>query len=129
MIETYQIVENERSMEEKKIHMTQKKRDMANALHDQIRLKNDMTRKEKAEDDKFLEIEQCAVKEWDEEKLMNEKVEQQRTSELKKLRQEQVQIRDTKRKQERIEKMSNELKEIEDIKWDVPVQGRACGIN
>lgn len=116
LIETFQIVENESSIEEKKVKAAQKKRDMANVLQGQIRTKKDTAKEEKTEDDKFLVIQRNAIKDWEEEKVLKAIVEQDKIAELKKVRQEQVEGADRKRKEEQAEKMSSELREIENIK-------------
>lgn len=116
MIETFQIVENEHLIEEKKVKAEQKQKDMAKALHEQIRIKKDAVQKEKAEDDKFLAIQRNAIKEWEEEKVLSSQIEQQKIAELKKVRHQQVEETERRRKAEQQEKISRELKEIEDIK-------------
>ncbi len=116
MIEIFQIVENEESNEEKKMRAVKKQEEMASALHEQIKLKNDALRKEKKEDDKFVNIQRNAIKEWEEEQKLSERLEQEKIAELKKLRQDQVEETERKRKAELSKKITTELKEIEDIK-------------
>ncbi len=116
MIETFQLVENEESREEKKVKAVHKKTCMAAALHEQIRIKKKAAEEEKAEDDKFLKIQRNAIQEWEEEQVLAAKVEQEKIADLKKVRQQQVEETERKRKAQLDDKMSCELKEIEEIK-------------
>ena len=115
-IETFQIVENEESNEEKKMRAAKKQEDMASVLHDQIKLKSEAARKEKTEDDRFVAIQRQAIKEWEEEQESSAKLEQEKITELKKLRQDQVEETERKRKAELSKKITTELREIEEIK-------------
>ncbi len=116
MIGTFQIVENEESNEDKKMRAVRKQEDMASALHDQIELKNKAVKKEKDEDDKFVSIQRQAIKVWEEEQKLSAKIEQGKIAELKRVRQDQVEETERKKKAELSKKISTELKEIEEIK-------------
>ena len=119
MIETFQIIENESSIEQKKAKEIQKQKDVALTLDDQIQLKNETDKLNKREDDKFLEIQRNTIREWEDEQMLNEKAKDDKISELKNLRQKQVEETERKRKNERSEKLSSEIKEIECIKLDL----------
>lgn len=120
LIETFQILEKKES-EKKMQQMSEvRKRKMAKALNDQIKLKNEATKLERDEDDKRLQRQQDEIlKKWEEEQKLlmareNEKIEQ-----LKKVRQDQIKDNLERRRRELAETRSEDLKEIQQITKDL----------
>ncbi len=117
LIETYQLLENEEGKAAERAVMVKQKQDMAVALRDQIKQKEEANGKEKAEEDIYLKLRQQEIRDWEEEQRQNNEKEKRRTEMLKKVRKDQIEKR-AERKKELLEMTrAEELKEMEEIRY------------
>jgi len=113
LIETYKILENKEA-EQKGQHVSEaRKQKMANALNDQVKLKQANTNVEKAEDAKFVEMQRNEQRKWEEEQKLLAIHERKKAEQLKKVRQDQIEESVRRRERQRKTQRAEELRAIQ----------------
>lgn len=115
LIETFQILEIKES-EQKKHQMSElKKKKMAKALNDQIKLKEEATKLEKNEDKYFQRQQNEIIKKWEDEQKLIIARETEKIELLKRARQDQIMDNTARRKKHLADTRASDLKEIQQI--------------
>ena len=115
LIETYKILENGEA-EQKGQHASEaRKKKMAKALNDQVKLKQANLQFEKAEDAKFVDVQRNGQERWEEEQRKLSIIERNKIEQLKKARKDQIEERVRRRESQRKTQREEESREIQNI--------------
>jgi len=115
LIETYKILENKEAKQKGQHVSEARKQKMANALNDQVKLKQSNLNVEKAEDAQFVEMQRNEQREWEEEQKLLVIHERKKAEQLKKVRQDQIEESVRRRDFQRKAQRAEELREIQEI--------------
>ncbi|GFH47934.1 predicted protein [Chaetoceros tenuissimus] len=115
LIENYKIKKNE-ALKEKEIETALvRKKNMAAALDEQVRLKREVTNREKAENDQYVKKQEEAVQKWKEEQISKAKEEKKLSEKLKGVRLAQIEEKQNMRRKMKNERTKQETKELEEV--------------
>lgn len=115
LIENYKIKKNEALKEKEKETALARKKKMAAALDEQVRLKREVAQKEKAEDDLYVKKQEEAVQKWKEEQSLKAKEEKNLSDKLKRVRLAQIEEKQNLRRKLKNERTIQEKKELEEV--------------